>query len=446
MSLLRPSISEFRQDLPDPAEVVFAWHSRPGAAPRLMPPWLPGRFEQEAANLRDGTAVVRFPAGRRWVAQHVEAGYEPGRAFVDTLASRPFVVPLFWHHTHEIRPQGSGSVLVDRVATQAPDRMLRQMFAYRHRVLADDLAAHRGAIGTAPLTIAVSGASGLVGSSLVPFLTTGGHRVVRLVRHDASGPDERRWDPLAPDPASLAGVDAVVHLAGHSIAGRFTQAHKEKIRSSRITPTRLLAQAATEAGVRVFVCSSAIGIYGADRGDEELTESSAPGTGFLADVVADWEDAAASGADAMRVVMVRTGIVQSPRGGALRLQRPLFSAGLGGRMGSGEQWQSWIAIDDLVDIFHRALYDDRMVGPVNAVAPKPVRQAEYAAALGHALHRPTLLPTPRVGPRILLGAEGSQEVALASQRVVPEVLAGLGHRFRFAEVEQALRYLLGSAR
>jgi uncharacterized protein (TIGR01777 family) len=281
---------------------------------------------------------------------------------------------------------------------------------------------------------------------LAPFLTTGGHRVIRLVRHEPSDADERRWDPMHPEPEALAGVDAIVHLAGASIAGRFTAEHKRLVRSSRIEPTRRLAQAAAAAGVETFVSASAIGFYGADRGDEVLDEDSDAGDGFLARVVRDWEDAALeSTGGGMRVALIRTGIVQSPRGGALRLQRPLFAAGLGGPLGGGDQWLSWIGIDDVVDVYHRALLDSRVEGVVNAVSPHPVRQAEYAAALGRALRRPAVFPTPSIGPRLLLGREGEREVALASQRVAPMRLTQLGHEFRFPLLEPALRHLLGRA-
>lgn len=442
-----PHSHDFRLRVPDPIGEVFDWHRRPGALPRLLAPWQPVRIGQESADLRAGTTRLVFPAGRTWVARHLPEQYVEGRRFVDRLESRPFVVPIAWRHQHDFEAMdesSDGTVLSDRVFTGLPAALLRPMFAYRHRQLADDLAAHRLAAGSRRLTVAVTGASGLVGGALVPFLTTGGHRVIRLVRREATGPTELRWDPVAPDPAMLEGVDAVVHLAGHSLTGRFTDRHKSLIRSSRIGPTRQLARAAAAAGVRVFVSSSAVGIYGADRGDELLGEDSPPGDGFLAGVVRDWERAAREGGP-MRRVQVRTGIVQSPRGGALRLQRPLFAAGLGGRLGSGEQWLPWIAIDDLVDVFHRALVDPRLSGPVNAVAPHPVRQREYAAALGRALHRPALVPTPALGPTLLLGAEGSRELASASQRVVPARLQELGHRFRFGHVEPALRHLLGTA-
>jgi len=296
------------------------------------------------------------------------------------------------------------------------------------------------------MVIAMTGASGLVGTALAAFLSTGGHRVIRLVRRDPLNADERRWEPSKPAADLLDGVDGFVHLAGESIAGRFTDAHRRAIRDSRIEPTRRLAEvaAASSRGPRVFVSASAIGFYGYDCGDTVLDEDSPRGDGFLADVVADWEAATAPAADAgLRVVAVRTGIVQSSAGGTLKLLRPLFAAGLGGRLGSGRQWLSWIGIDDLLDIYYRALYDTRLVGPVNAVGPEPVRNAEYTRALAATMHRPALLPVPSFGPRLLLGKQGAVELAEANQRVRPGRLDALGHRFRSTTVTDVLAHQLG---
>jgi len=442
------------QHVPFPVDQVFAWHTRPGAIHRLSPPWQPVGIAQEATSLRDGVAVLTFPGGRRWVAQHDPDAYDEGRHFADELQSRPFLAPLRWHHEHDLAPAtgvdgAAATLLTDTVDTVLPDRLLAPIFGYRHRQLAGDLAAHAWAtaLQPTPMTVAVTGASGLIGTALCALLTGGGHRVIRLVRGPARGEShgERSWNPRGPiDPDLLAGVDAVVHLAGASIAGRFTTAHRAAIRESRVEPTRILARAAAEAGVGVFVSASGIGIYGSDRGDELDTESSQRGNGFLADVVEEWEAASEPAQASARVVHLRTGIVQSPRGGALRLQRPIFATGLGGRLGSGDQWVSWIGIDDLTDIYLRALVDDRLSGPVNAVAPSPVTGREYAAALGHAMHRPALLPVPAFGTALVLGREGAEEVALASQRVAGGVLAAVGHEFRFPELEPALRHLLGS--
>ncbi|MDQ2629194.1 MAG: TIGR01777 family oxidoreductase [Actinomycetota bacterium] len=446
----------FSSTVAAPQAEVFAWHERPGAFTRLSAPWQRMRLIAEADSVRDGTAELALPGGLRWIAEHQAAGYDPPRRFVDELgghglASLPTRLAMRWRHTHEFDDLGEGATrMTDVVDTPIPGSMLRPMFVYRHRQLADDIAAHRraGQHGLGPITVAVTGSSGLVGSALTAFLSTGGHRVIRLVRCVAGTSDERQWNPDDPDRELLAGVDAVIHLAGASIAGRFTAGHRRAIRDSRIGPTRRLAElvARSTDGPSALICASAVGYYGHDRDDDVLTEDSQRGDGFLADVVADWEDALAPAEQAgKRVLRVRTGIVQSPRGGTLRLLRPLFAAGLGGRLGDGRQWLSWIGIDDLIDVYHRALWDTGLSGAVNAVAPNPVRNSDYTDILGRVLHRPTILPVPRLGPRVLLGDQGARELALASQRVLPERLHHADHRFRMPELEPALRHLLGRA-
>ncbi len=426
-----------------PVSEVFAWHERSGALHRLVPPWQPIRVVAESSSLRDGQAVLRLPGGVRWVAQH--GGYEPPHQFVDELVS----LPLRWRHTHRFESLTSSRTrMTDVVDTPFPGSLLTQTFRYRHSQLAADLAAHRimAELTDRPLTIAVTGSSGLIGTALCAFLSTGGHRVIRLVRRTPREGGEREWQPDRPDPGALEGTDAVVHLAGASIAGRFTERHKQEIRDSRVGPTSMLARtmASMSDPPGVLVAASAVGFYGADRGDEELSEESTRGAGFLAALVADWEAAAQPARDAgVRVVHVRTGIVQSAQGGSLRLLRPLFAAGLGGPVGGGAQWVSWIAIDDLVDVFGRALVDPRLVGPVNAVAPHPVHNREYATTLAHVLRRPSLVPVPAFGPRVLFGAEGASELVQASQRVVPDRLTSSGHAFRHPGLEACLRHQLG---
>lgn len=444
---------EYESVVEHPRTEVFAWHTRPGAMRRLVPPWQPMTVVAETESLADGRAVLGLPGGLRWVAQHDPAGFDPPHRFVDVLSSGgprswPPRLVRRWTHTHSFDDTAEGTRVHDRVETPVPAAALRPTFVYRHRQLADDLAAHREAAeaGMGSLVIAVTGASGLVGSALTAFLSTGGHRVVRLVRRPARDKDERQWNPDRPAPDLLSGVDAVVHLAGESIAGRFTDAHKAAIRASRIEPTRRLAEAAADAtdGPGVFVGASAIGIYGYDRADAVLCEDSVRGEGFLAEVVSDWEAATEPArAAGLRVVNVRTGIVQSTRGGTLRLMRPLFAAGLGGRLASGRQWLAWIGLDDLLDVYHRAVYDNRLTGPVNAVAPNPVRNADYTKALAKVLHRPAIVPVPAFGPRLLLGSQGARELAQANQRVVPTKLQAVGHRFRRPVVEDALAHELG---
>ena len=459
----------YSSEIEAPLDEVFGWHARPGAITRLMPPWSPLQVEREAGSVRDGRAVLRLPGGLRWVAVHQPGDYDPPREFADALASSPLAAVLPWRHIHQFAAAGQRATRVtDVVETPLPARVLRPMFAYRHRQLAEDLAAQARAreLDPEPLTIAVTGSGGLIGTALTALLSTGGHHVIRLVRRPPRHAGERYWRPEDPGPDLLSGVDAVIHLAGASIGGRFTPGRKQEIRDSRILPTRRLAElaAATAAtgatdgtaagagggetggtrGVRVFVTASAIGIYGPDRGDEVLTEASAPGDGFLADVVAGWEDASSPATRAgLRTVQVRTGLVQTPRGGMLRLLYPLFAAGLGGRLGTGQQWLSWIGLDDLLDIYLRAVLDPALSGPVNAVAPAPVRNADYTATLAGLLHRPALLPVPALGPRLLLGGEGARELAQASQYVRPQRLIDAGHQFRHADLETAMRHMLG---
>jgi uncharacterized protein (TIGR01777 family) len=426
---------------------VFCWHARPGAIIRLTPPWQPVRVLREAGSLRDGRAVLALPGGLRWVAAHQPRGYDPPNAFADSLASLPLSAVLPWRHIHQFSPVGERATLVtDVVDTPLPSRALRSMFVYRHRQLAGDLAALARARAICPdtLTIAVTGSGGLIGTALTALLTTSGHRVIRLVRR-RPGPGERRWRPEDPHPELLTGADAVIHLAGASIGARFTPARKREIRDSRILPTRRLAElAAATGGLRAFVTASAVGIYGPDRGDEILTEASPRGEGFLADVAADWEDAATPAAAAgVRTVRVRTGVVQTPRGGMLRLLAPLFEAGLGGRLGTGKQWLAWIGLDDLLDVYLRAVTDPGLSGAVNAVAPEPVRNADYARTLAGVLRRPAVLPVPGLGPRLLLGPEGARELAQASQYVRPERLITAGHQFRQPDLDAALRHMFG---
>lgn len=429
--------------VPFPIDEVFAWHERPGALPRLIPPWQPIRVRREPADLRDGRAELLLPGGLVWVAQHSD--YAPPYRFVDRLTS----LPLPWQHIHTFEAvDEAGTRVVDDVVTPVPAALLRAAFTYRHRQLADDLAAAAEARELVPkaLTVAMTGASGLVGQNLTALLGVCGHRVIRLVRRAAPGPDERRWDPDSPDLSLLDGVDALIHLAGAPIGGRFTAEHKRAVYRSRVPPTRRLAEIVARRVDRLqaFVCASAIGYYGADRRDEVLDERSERGDGFVADVVADWEAATGAAIDAgVRTVLLRTGIAQSPRGGVLRMLRPLFTTGLGGRLGHGQQWTSWIDLDDLSDLYLRALLDTGMTGPVNATAPTPVRNSDYASILAAVLRRPHALPVPTIGPQLLLGREGADQLAFASQRVLPARLTELGHRFRRPHLPDCLRHQLG---
>jgi uncharacterized protein (TIGR01777 family) len=298
------------------------------------------------------------------------------------------------------------------------------------------------------MRVAVSGSTGLVGSEVVASLSTAGHEVVRLVRRSpAPGEKAVRWDPAKGevDAAGLEGFDAVIHLAGENVgAGRWTPARKAAIRDSRVNGTRLLCDAL--AGLarppKTLVCASAVGYYG-DRGGETLAEESPPGTGYLAEVCQEWEAASAPAArKGIRVVALRIGMVLSPEGGALPRMLPLFRAGLGGVLGGGRQYVSWVALDDLPNILLHALQRGDLTGPVNAVAPRPVTNREFTVALGKVLARPTPLPVPAFALRLAVGREMADALLLASARVVPRRLEETGYRFRFPELGGALHHLL----
>ena len=297
------------------------------------------------------------------------------------------------------------------------------------------------------MRVAMSGSSGLVGSAVAPALAGAGHEVVRLVRRDpAKGEKAVRWDPDRGviDAAGLSGLDAVVHLAGENIAsGRWNASRKAAIRDSRVNGTRLLCEALADLSSppKTLVCASAIGYYG-DRGEELLTEESGAGKGFLPEVCREWE--AASGPAArkgIRVVTLRIGVVLTPKGGALSQMLPVFRAGLGGVLGSGRQFVSWVSLDDLPGIVLHALSLEELHGPVNAVAPFPVTNRELTEALGKVLSRPTLLPVPAFALRLALG-EMADALLLGGARVVPRRLEETGYRFRFPELYGALRHLL----
>jgi uncharacterized protein len=293
--------------------------------------------------------------------------------------------------------------------------------------------------------VLVSGASGLIGRALLASFEPQTTEIVRLVRGRASNRGQISWDPLAAiSPGEVSGFDAVVHLAGQSVVGRWTEAKKKAIRESRVLSTRNLATALaqSEAKPRVFVCASAIGFYG-NRGEEVLREESASGHGFLAAVCRDWESASRIAAEArIRTVNIRTGLVLSAQGGALAKMLGPFNMGLGGRLGSGRQWMSWIHIDDMAGAIHHAMKTESLSGPVNLVGPHPVRNAEFTEVLASVLRRPAIFPVPEFALRLAFGKMAAQEMLLASQRVEPARLAASGYVFGFRELGAALGNLV----
>ena len=297
------------------------------------------------------------------------------------------------------------------------------------------------------MRVAISGASGLIGTALRKELAARGYECVSLVRRPAL-PGEVEWNPAEHlEPGSLSGCDAVVHLSGKDIAGRWTERFKREAYDSRVESTRTLAGAAAESfrqsrRPKVFLSASAIGYYG-DRGDELLTESSPPGkTGFSPKLVLAWEAAAAPASEAgLRVANLRFGVVLAAQGGALKKMLSAFRLGLGGRIGNGQQYLSWVSLDDVVGTILLTLRNDNLGGALNIVAPNPVRNAEFTETLGHLLGRPTLLPVPAFLVWLLLGQMGD-ELLLASQRVEPSKLKAAGYQFRHAELREALTAVL----
>lgn len=455
-------VSAYSLGLPVPASEAFEWHAREGAFERLSPPWRSVRVLERRGGIEEGARVVLdagFPLGR-WSLEHF--GYERGRAFRDRQVGGSFAR---WEHVHSFAPDAADpgrSSLEDRIEWElsfAPfsrlahghvRRELDALFTWRHRVTALDLA-ERSARPAAPGVIAVTGSSGMIGNSLVAYLRTQGFGVRRLVRREARSRDEIRWDPAAGvlDPRSLEGLAAVIHLAGAGIADApWTEARKRTLVESRVAGTRTLARALAEGrgACPVLVSASAVGIYG-DRGEESLEESSALGSGFLADLGRAWERAAEPAAAAgVRVVHPRIGIVLWPQGGALeQLLRP-FRFGVGGPLGSGRQWWSWVTLHDLLSMLVFAATTPALSGPFNAVAPEPVRMREFAHAIGAALGRPSFVPAPAFALRALLGREMADAILLAGQRLRPSVLERHGYRHRDPALEPALRALLGRVR
>lgn len=457
-------IFERRVEIPAPAAATFAWHARPGAFERLTPPWEPVRVVERTGGIDTGKLVIETrlgPAKLRWIAQHQD--FIPGQQFRDVQVSGPF---KRWVHTHRVESLGEQtSRLMDCVDYELPmgslghalagefvHRKLERLFRYRHAVTAADVASHhRASMVCKPMRVAITGATGLVGRALSAFLSTGGHEVVAVARpgsrYTTASTRTIAWDPDRGviDAAALEGVDAIVHLAGESIAaGRWNRDKKRRILDSRVRGTDLIARAAAKMNrpPRVLVSASAIGFYG-HRGDARLDETSSVGEGFLAEVCRAWESAAAPASSAgVRVVNLRIGIVLTPAGGALARMLTPFALGVGGVIGAGSQFWSWISLDDLIEAIHHSLLHDGVHGPVNAVAPEPATNRDFTHALGGVLRRPTVLPMPASAARLALG-EMADELLLASARVGPTRLTETRFQFRHPTLEKALRHALG---
>ena len=326
-------------------------------------------------------------------------------------------------------------------------KKLERLFRYRHHITYHDLARQSLMRGYVPMKILVTGATGLVGRELTNSLTSAGHEVLRLTRQNPTEVNDIPWNPVTKyiPKARLENLDAVIHLAGENIAqSRWTPAFKEKMRFSRIEGTKLLCEtlAQLQAPPKIFIGASAIGYYG-NRGTEILTETSSPGTGFLADLCRDWETSVETLRPLnTRIVQVRIGVVLSLRGGALAKMLTPFSLGAGGIVGDGKQYWSWVAIDDVVGAIEHCLTHSEISGPVNVVAPNPSTNFDFTKTLGSVLHRPTIFPLPAFAARLMLG-EMADDLLLSSTRVIPSRLQETGYQFRCPTLELALQHVLG---
>lgn len=452
----RRTVVQRRSEMPVSAEALFAWHERPGAFERLTPGFMPASVLSRSGGITDGSRVtLGVPVGpltTKWEMEHV--GYVAGLEFRDVQRSGPFA---HWEHIHRMEPlTAASSVLDDHITYALPlppfgdvvagwftREKLERLLAWRHALTRLDLERHARYAERGPMRIAITGASGFLGVALAAFLSTGGHSVLRIGR---ARENDVQWDPSRGqlDAAALEGVDAVIHLAGSSVAERWTAAHKRSIRESRLQSTQLISQAIAKLARKpsVLISGSAIGIYGS-RGDELLDESSALGDDFLADVGREWEAATRAAEDAgVRVVHLRTGIVLNPSGGALAKMVTPFLAGVGGKLGSGKQWMSWISREDWIGAAYHALHAPSLRGAVNAVGPEPVTAATFAVTMARVLGRPNLFPVPAIVLKTMFG-EMAEGTILASQRVLPKRLVESGFTFAHPSLASALRFELG---
>ncbi len=447
--------------MPVSARALFDWHEQPGAFERLSPGWQQAKVLSRTGGITDGSRVeVEVPilgglVHQRMLMEH--SGYVAGSRFVDTQMEGPFAR---WQHTHTMEPAADGSsVLVDQIDYELPmspfgdlvaggfvDHQLNQLFDFRHARTRTDLLRHLEFASQPRLTVAITGGTGMIGTALTWLLRTGGHTVRWITRRPDAARGDIGWNPDAGvlDSASLQGVDAVIHLAGANVGERWTPEHKRDIRSSRELGTRTLAAAILRMDTppQCLVSTSAIGYYG-DTGSMMIEESAGKGSGFLADVCEIWENETQSVAAAgIRVAIARTGIVLSPLGGALAKMLPAFQFGVGGPLGSGKQWMSWISLDDQVGALHHLLMNARCRGVFNLTAPNPVPNVDFVHTLGRVLQRPAILPVPGFVLSTIFG-EMAQATILDGQRVLPSRLRETEFQFQLPSLEEALRFELG---
>ena len=454
-------------------ERLFSWHENPGAYERLTPPFEPVTVKYRKGSIDGGEVHIKLPfIPLIWVAKH--HSYKKNIQFMEDQASGPFVGPLpfwngSWHHEHLFeKVDDKTSLLTDDIAYDFPmdpfgsifggwytKQRLNQMFAYRKHVTKHDLDAQAKYSGE-PLDIAITGGSGLVGSGLIPYLTTAGHKVENIVR-GRPRKGQLSWDIGKGTISSLEGKDAVVHLAGEPInkplGGKipipWTKWKRKEILDSRVKGTRLVAEhlASLNKKPKVLVCASAIGYYG-DNGETSLSEDAGKGSDYFSHVVSEWEAAAKPAIDAgIRVVFLRLAPVMSPLGGALQVLSLPAMLGSSPPVAGGKQWWSWVSVDDAVGSIYHSIITDSLSGPVNVASPNPVRQKEWAATLakvywGKLAKLTTLIPVPGFVLKTFLGEFGDV-LALSSIKVDSSKLIDSGYDFRFNDFEDCFRHLLG---
>lgn len=444
-----------------PIEEVFGWHKRDGAFHRLTPLWESTELVEQTAGIDTIGAKVTLrmkvgPLSQTWLAEHTD--YQENKRFQDIQRRGPFSQ---WVHTHHFEARGDSTILRDEITYQLPlgplgeavgDRFVRnklqRMFDYRHIMTKQDIAAHQRT-PLEPMKIAITGASGLLGSALVPFLTTGGHEVLTIGRSPRSSynAEHIQWNPSKGelDGRLLEGVNAVIHLAGAGIADeRWTEARKQLILQSRVDSTRLLCEtlAALNQPPQCLISASGIGYYGSSN-DGLKTEDSPAGNDFPADVCKAWEAATLAAEKAgIRTIHLRIGVVMTPEGGALGKMMLPFQLGAGGPVGHGKQWMSWIGIHDLTDVLLHCIATESLQGPLNAVTPQPVSQRDFARTLGKVLKRPAFLPLPGFAVKVMFGKMG-ETLLLGGTEVSSSKLEESGFVFRTPTLESTLRLLLG---
>ena len=441
-----------------PVETAFAWHEKPGAIERLTPPWEKIQIISRSGDIKEGDQtyfkVKVGPFWLKWLAHHLE--YEKNVMFTDIQRDGPF---LFWEHNHRFHPDGDHAfILEDHLRFRLPvspisnvlalpsvKKRLNRMFEYRHALTKNDLI-HMSNYGDRH-NIVMTGASGVLGTALVPFLRTQGHSVKRMVRQSPKQSDEAYWNPYHQeiDKQAFDNVDTVIHLAGEYIGeGRWTPKKKKRIIGSRVKGTQFLAHTLCnlKKPPKTFICASAIGYYG-NRGNEILTESSSKGTDFISDVCEQWEKAAQPAIDAgIRVVFLRIGIVLTPRGGALERLLPVYRSGFGLTFGDGEQVMSWISEDDFLGAVNHVIHHTKLSGPVNVTAPNPVSQRDFSKSLANSFIHPISIRLPKWIITPIYGQMGN-EVILSGNCAIPDKLMATSYSFFHPRLEDAFHHLLG---